>query len=127
MTNAINWFEIFVSDLDRALVFYEKALGATFRRESMTGRRMAIFPYAPPGVGGAIVEDKVRRAPASEDGARTLAYLNLDGKLDAVLARVPAAGGQIVLPKTDIGDPGFIATVRDPDGNLVGLHSERGA
>jgi predicted enzyme related to lactoylglutathione lyase len=31
----------------------------------------------------------------------------------------------VVQPKTDIGPPGFIALVRDTEGNVVGLHSER--
>jgi len=31
----------------------------------------------------------------------------------------------VVQPKTDIGPPGFIALVRDTEGNIVGLHSER--
>ena len=35
------------------------------------------------------------------------------------------AGGKVVMPKTDIGPPGFIALVRDTEGNVVGLHSER--
>lgn len=36
-----------------------------------------------------------------------------------------AATGRLVLPKTDIGDPGAIAIVADLDGNTVGLHSEK--
>jgi predicted enzyme related to lactoylglutathione lyase len=31
------------------------------------------------------------------------------------------------MPKTDIGAPGFIALVRDTEGNVVGLHSPRAA
>ena len=54
-----------------------------------------------------------------------IVYLDADGTLDAGLARVERAGGQVILPKTDIGPPGFIALVRDTEGNLVGLHSER--
>jgi predicted enzyme related to lactoylglutathione lyase len=54
-------------------------------------------------------------------------YLNCNGTLDACLARVKDAGGQVVMPKTDIGDPGFIALVMDTEGNTVGLHSERAA
>ena len=41
--------------------------------------------------------------------------------------RVVKGGGAVVLPKTDIGVHGFIATVRDTEGNVVGLHSERRA
>ena len=33
--NAINWFEIPVSNLDRAQKFYETLLGTAIRRETM--------------------------------------------------------------------------------------------
>ena len=35
------------------------------------------------------------------------------------------AGGKVMMPKTDIGPPGFIAVMVDTEGNSVGLHSER--
>ena len=122
MGNVITWFEIFVTDLDRATRFYQTMLAVDLRREAFNGTTpMAIFPYGQEKVGGALVLDPKRRA--SEQG--TLVYLSVNGKLDATIDRVAAAGGAVVLPKTDIGMPGFIATVRDSEGNLVGLHSER--
>ena len=36
-----------------------------------------------------------------------------------------AAGGELVQPFTDIGVPGFIALIRDTEGNVVGLHQPR--
>ncbi len=63
-----------------------------------------------------------RRKPSS-DGA--LLYLNVNGRLDAVVDRIAQAGGEILVPKMDIGEPGFIALFRDTEGNVVGLHSER--
>src|SRR6185312_12487164 len=109
MTNhAIHWFEIFVGDFDRAVRFYETLLGIELRRASEDGRPMAIFASAvTDGVGGALVR------------------LDANGKLDASLARVERAGGAVIQPKTDIGAPGFIALVRDTEGNVIGLHSER--
>src|SRR5689334_20953663 len=113
MSNAIDWFEIFVSDLDRAVRFYEKTLGIELRREDFAGKPMAVFLAAQTGVGGALVRDG-ERAPVTAT-AGTLVYLNASGKLDACLERVAAAGGTVVLPKTDIGDPGFIATIKDTE------------
>lgn len=120
--HAIHWFEIFVGDLERAVRFYETVLGIELRRASEDGRPMAIFASAvTEGVGGALVHQPGREPTAT--GA--LVYLDADGKLDASLARVERAGGSVVVPKTDIGAPGFIALVRDSEGNVVGLHSER--
>jgi predicted enzyme related to lactoylglutathione lyase len=122
MTHAVHWFEIFVSDIDRAARFYEDVLQVQLRREMEDSRPMAIFASAvKEGVGGALVRQKGREP--TENGV--LVYLDADRKLDASLARVEQAGGKVVMPKTDIGPPGFIALVRDTEGNVVGLHSER--
>ena len=83
---------------------------------------MAIFASAvEQGVGGALVRQPGRE-PTSQG---VLVYLDADGKLDACLGRRRERGGAVVQPKTDIGPPGFIALVRDTEGNIVGLHSER--
>ncbi len=120
--HAIHWFEIFVTDLDRAVRFYQTMLDIELRPEKEDDRPMAIFASAvEEGVGGALVRPAGREP--TDTGA--LVYLDANGKLDASLARVERAGGKIVMPKTDIGPPGFIALVRDTEGNVVGLHSER--
>ena len=121
MAHAINWFEIFVADLDRATRFYETMLGVPLHRETFAGTPMAIFAGGQDVVGGALVQDPQRK-PSAEG---PLVYLNAAGKLDAVLGRVASARGSVLLPKTDIGDPGFIAIVQDSEGNRVGLHSPR--
>jgi predicted enzyme related to lactoylglutathione lyase len=121
MNTPIHWFEIFVADMDRAVRFYQTTLGIELRREQFTGKPMAIFPGSQEGAGGALVRDSAREP----GGAGTLVYLDADGKLEACLARVARAGGTILLPRTDIGEPGFIALVRDTEGNSVGLHSAR--
>jgi predicted enzyme related to lactoylglutathione lyase len=50
-------------------------------------------------------------------------YLNVEGDLDGVLSRIPAAGGEIIRPKMPIPPHGFIAIFGDTEGNHVGLHS----
>jgi uncharacterized protein len=121
MKNALNWFEIFVGEIDRAAGFYEKVLDIRMRREEFFGKPMAIFPKGEAGVGGALVRD----AGHPVGGGGSLVYLDATGKLDACLDRVGAAGGAVVLPRTSIGVQGFIALVRDSEGNTVGLHSEK--
>jgi uncharacterized protein len=117
MKNAVNWFELPVVNLERARKFYETVLGTTLKPEVFGGTPMAIFPYQD-GVGGALVQDT--RVRPSSDG--TAVYLDAAGALDACVRRVEAAGGKVLLPKTDIGDPGFIALMLDSEGNRVGLH-----
>jgi uncharacterized protein len=122
MNTAINWFEIATTDLQRAQRFYETVLGCSLRREPMGEGEGAVFPYAPgDGVGGALVGG----AQAGATGAGgCLVYLNAGASLDAVLARVPSAGGQVALPSQALPPGmGFFAHILDTEGNRVGLHA----
>jgi predicted enzyme related to lactoylglutathione lyase len=121
MANTLNWFEIPTSDLDRATRFYEQVLAVSLKRETFGGTPMSIFQAKDKDLAGALVKD-ARRKPSS-DGA--LVYLNVNGRLDAVIDRIAGAGGEVLLPKMDIGDPGYIALFRDTEGNVIGIHSER--
>ncbi len=121
MKTPISWFELPVTDLTRARAFYETVLSVVLREEVFGGMPMALFPFERGGVGGALIQDA--RFVPSRDGA--VVYLDAGGALDACLARVARAGGQVLLPRTDIGQPGFIALIQDTEGNRVGLHMPR--
>ena len=45
MQNTINWFEIPVTDMDRAVKFYSTVLGATLTVETMHTGQMAMLPH----------------------------------------------------------------------------------
>jgi hypothetical protein len=114
---AVTWFELPAADFEGAVRFYERIFDVRMRRENL-GAEMAIFPYAEPGVGGCIVQ---RDGVAGEKA--TVVYLNADGRLDAILARVPAAGGRVVAEKMSLENIGWVAVIADPEGNRVGLHA----
>ena len=113
------WFEIPAADLDRATRFYEDVLGARLTRGEMGPMTMAVFPFEKPHPSGALV-----RAEGYEPNARgTVVYLHLDDIRPAI-AKVPSAGGGIVLPLTRLPDEaGVFAQIRDCEGNRVGLYS----
>lgn len=122
MPKVINWFEIPVTDLDRAQHFYETVLGRTLRRENFGGEPLAVFPYDDPATGGAL-QSGVNGASAKA-GTGIRIYLDCMPSIDAALARIESAGGQIVTPKSALPPGmGFIARLRDTEGNEVGLHS----
>lgn len=54
----------------------------------------------------------------------TQVYLNAGHDLAPILVRIEAAGGKVVLPKTEITpEIGYMALFVDSEGNRVGLHS----
>ena len=120
--NAINWFEIPVADFDRAKKFYSTIYEFDMPEMNMDGVRMGFFLYDQQsmGVGGAIVHGD--GLGPSAGGPKV--YLNGGDDLDNVLNRVQAAGGKVVLPKTEITPEfGYYATFEDTEGNEVSLHS----
>ncbi|STR48379.1 glyoxalase [Klebsiella oxytoca] len=91
MNNVINWFEIPVADMDRAVAFYEPVMQVTLKRENMECAEMAVFPYQDPAPGGALAKfDSVK---PSDQGC--IIYLHTDN-LTATLERVNSAGGSCV-------------------------------
>jgi uncharacterized protein len=120
MQSAINWFEIPCADMDRAQTFYETVLGRTLRREDFGGQVLAVFPYDDPACGGCL-QLGANSAALAATGIRI--YLDCSPGLDAALGRIVQAGGGIVVPKTALPPGmGFIAHIRDTEGNHVGLH-----
>ena len=120
MRSALSWFEIPTVDLPRATSFYEAILQEPLRRERFGEADISIFRAEEPGVAGALVLSATMK-PGNEG---TRVYLNANGKLDEVLTRVASSGGKVLLGKTFIGKPGFIAVIEDTEGNHVGLHAE---
>lgn len=125
MKNAINWFEIYVSDFSRAKKFYTDVFGYALTDLPMTSERhpemnYATFPADEKGGGASGALVKMDMAKPGIGG--TLVYF-ATGEINTELGRVEAAGGKIIRPKQDIGDFGFIALVEDSEGNMIGLHS----
>ena len=121
LKSAITWFEIGAINLSRSQSFYESVLACKMRPEAMGPSQGAVFPYQGEGVGGALMcGPSAPKAGASG----TLVYLDVTPSLDAALARVTAAGGQVALPRQALPPGmGFFAHITDLDGNRVGLHA----
>lgn len=118
--NAINWFEIPVHDMPRAIKFYSTVLGAPITPMEGSEGNYAMLPSGENGVGGALALEETRK-PAGGNGVAI--YLNGGGDLAVMLARVEGAGGKVTTEKHDIGEFGFIGFFTDTEGNSIGLHS----
>lgn len=122
-TNPVGWFEIYVQDMERARNFYESVFQVKLERlnspEGMTIELWS-FPMIKDQMGatGALV--KMENGPSG--GNCVLVYfICADCAVEA--ARATSSGGEIVREKMSIGEYGFIALIRDTEGNMIGLHS----
>lgn len=123
-TNAINWFEIPVTDIARAKKFYETILEIEMTPVEMMGMKMAMFPYdgSKGTVGGALVQSEMHIPSATG----VVIYLNANPDLDLVFKRIEKTGGKTSMPKTLIDkNTGYMAFFTDTEGNTVGLHSNK--
>ncbi len=121
MRNPVNWFEIAANDLERAKNFYAAVFGAQFEYVPMPDAPMYMFAGDPeaPNTMGALVKSEANKP--SKEG--TVIYFQCED-LATEEARIAANGGQVTMPKTSIGQFGFIGQFIDTEGNLIGLHSQ---
>lgn len=118
--NVAVWFELPATDLKRAVGFYERALGITLKEEMMGESHMAVFPYQEPNMTGCVVT----RADLKPSADGSTVYLNANGQLTSVMARIEPAGGKLLTPKIDLpGDMGSFFQALDSEGNRIGFHS----
>ncbi len=115
--NAVVWTEIPVTDMRRAMAFYEAALGYRLSLDESGPNPMATFPSTdtPPGVHGHLYPGK----PAAPGTGPTV-HLAVEGTLEEAIARFEAAGGTVQSPPISI-PPGRFVYAQDPDGNSIGL------
>jgi predicted enzyme related to lactoylglutathione lyase len=106
------YLQIPARDLMQSASFYEKVCGWHIERPHPS--------FEAPGLIGQFVND---RQPAPESGL--LAWINVND-IDQALESVRAGGGEVVEPPSPDG-PRWLATIRDPAGNLLGIvqHSPR--
>lgn len=126
LNNIVGWFEIPVTDMERAVGFYETVLDVKLDRNQMGPLEMAWFPYAPEGYGsgGSLVCYEESYTP-SENGV--VIYLSSPtGDLKNEISRVNNAGGKVIQDKKIISEEhGYMALFIDSEGNRVALHSRK--
>ena len=116
-------FEIHASDPAATQTFYRTLFGWEFQswEGPMEYWLVTTGAESRPGINGGLLR---RRGPAPADGQAVNAFVcTLDvPDLDATLAALPAAGGTLAVPKMSIPGVGWLAYVKDPDGNLLGVN-----
>ena len=116
MTSNIGaYFEIPVTDMERAINFYQSLLGIELERGSIHEYDMAFFPFENNGAGisGALCKGDVYK-PSIEG---SFIYL-FTSDIDEVLSKAVELGSEIMFEKTDAGNC-FVAEIKDSEGNRI--------
>lgn len=118
--NPVNWFEIYVDEMERARGFYQTVLNVQLEKLEGPDVEMWAFPMAEnaPGAAGSLVYMDGFKA----GGNSTIVYFSSkDCSIEE--SRVESSGGRVFKSKFSIGPYGFITLAFDTEGNMFGLHS----
>lgn len=125
-TNPVNWFEIYVDNMDRSTKFYATVLGESLSEMPVPegigsgDMQMVAFPYRDGAINssGALVKSSNMKPGTGG----TLIYFSCE---DCAIeeSRVEGAGGKVLQPKYQIGEHGFCSICMDTEGNTFGLYS----
>lgn len=124
--NPFTWVEIYVENMSRAQKFYETVLGIKMIPMEAPGDfgdlEMMSFPWVE---GEANISGALCKTSEMKPGAGgTLVYFTCEDCATET-SRVEKAGGQILQPKFQIGEHGFVSVVMDTEGNSIGFHSNK--
>jgi len=109
----ICYVEIPAPDMEKARAFYSAVFGWKIEK---TSERYMMFETSEEGLSGGFSAEY----PASVTGP--VLYLQV-ADINGVLQAINENGGSTMTPKKSIGEWGFYAWFKDPNGNRVGLWS----
>jgi predicted enzyme related to lactoylglutathione lyase len=122
MSSRVIHFEIHADNPERAIAFYTALFGWQFKKWE------GGWPYwlvttgsdSEPGINGGLLQ---RHSPPPGEGQAVNAYVCTAGTLDidASIAKSTELGGILAVPKMQIPGVGWLAYVKDPEGNIFGM------
>ena len=121
-------FEIHAEQPTRAIAFYEALFGWTFTLWGGGGMQYWLVTTGPdgePGINGGLIQRQ-----GTVDGTAVIAYVCTIGvtNVDDTLARGLTLGATVALPKMPIPGVGWLAYLKDTEGNIFGItHSDTDA
>jgi predicted enzyme related to lactoylglutathione lyase len=121
MSGRVVHFEVPFDDGDRARSFYKDAFG--WQPMEMPEMGYTIVMTGPSGDSGPIEPGFINGGMLPREQAATpgpVVVVDVDS-IEESLERIGALGGSTVVGRTPVGDMGFAAYFKDPEGNVVGL------
>jgi predicted enzyme related to lactoylglutathione lyase len=121
MSGRVIHFELPADNVERAQAFYSEVFGWNMR--TMPGMGYTLVGTTPsdergmPVDPGSINGGMLKRQPPVQSPVITIHVADIE----AALRAVEEHGGKVAREKVAVGDMGFAAYFRDPEGNVVGL------
>lgn len=122
MRQKLSLITLGVSDIEKAVAFYEKGLG--WKRSSASVEELALFP-----LGGmvlalhprkALAEDAMVNPIGSGFSGITISFnARSEDEVNEVLAQAKSAGAAIIKPAQKVYWGGYSGYFKDPDGHLI--------
>jgi len=120
--NVVGWFDIYVSDLNRAVSFYESILESKLEELKDPSGETQMMTFSADmtvyGAAGALVKSEYNRPGPGG----TMIYFSVED-CEISQSRVQSAGGKVLRPKFSIGEFGWVTICEDSEGNIIGLNS----
>ncbi len=121
MSGRVVHFEIPYEDGDRARGFYRDAFG--WEVQPMPEMDYTMVSSGPSGEQGPSESGFINGGMMARDqspSAGPIVVVDVDD-VDKALETVGGLGGSTVVPRQAVGDMGFLAYVKDTEGNVIGL------
>jgi hypothetical protein len=120
-SNPVVYFEIPVTDINRAIKFYNTVFHFDFNKENIDNNEMALFPFSDEnsGISGALAKGEIYKP--TKDGV--VIYFKTEN-IDETIEMAISNGGQILYPKTNNGI-GLVAEFEDTEGNRIALYQNK--
>jgi len=118
----VRWFEIYVTDMPRAVRFYEAVFQVSLKPLPAPKPDLELYAFdgdqTLPGASGALIKHPMMKP----GGGGTLVYFSC---ADCAIEqqRCVEHGGIVHFAKHSIAPYGHMAIVEDSEGNQIGLHS----
>jgi uncharacterized protein len=118
--NPIVYFEIPVSNMERARFFYERVFKVSLKLRDIDGNEMALFPHVEgqPGASGALARGS-SYVPGKAGARIYFGVANIAETLQLAIS----AGAQLNYPLTEVPEYGWVAEFIDVEGNCIALYS----
>jgi predicted enzyme related to lactoylglutathione lyase len=126
MSGRVVHFEVPYDDGDRARRFYKDVFG--WQLQEMPGMDYTIVMSGPSGDAGPTESGFINGGMLSREMSATsgpVIVVDVES-IDATLEKIGALGGSTVTAKVPVGDMGFAAYFKDPEGNVIGLWETAG-